>query len=255
MRSITGISHLTIAVDNPSDATADYEHLLGLASHAMATGTHRLHAGNVALVFRQTVEGDTPGLCGITFRTGDLPRACNELARCGVPTTDAFDPGDGRVLSPAATNGLPLALIEGSACPADAAMGVVLDHVVIRSRNPERAVALYGGRLGLDMRLDRTNPAWDARLMFFRCGDLVVEIVHVLSQGQSDAPDTFGGLSWRMPDIDAAHARLEVAGFALSPVRGGRRLGSRVCTVRNRTGGVPTILLGVAPRDGNAAAR
>ena len=32
-----------------------------------------------------------------------------------------------------------------------------LDHVVIRSPNPERAVALYAGRLGLSLRLDRTR--------------------------------------------------------------------------------------------------
>ena len=103
----------------------------------------------------------------------------------------------------------------------------------------------YGGRLGLDMRLDRSNPAWGARLMFFRCGDLVVEIAHSLRDGVSDAEDSFGGLSWRVPDIEAAHARLSSQGFALSPVRTGRRPGSQVCTIRDGTFGVPTILLGV----------
>ena len=42
-----------------------------------------------------------------------------------------------------------------------------LDHVVIRTPDPERATALYGARLDLDMRLDRSNPAWGARLLFF----------------------------------------------------------------------------------------
>ena len=45
-----------------------------------------------------------------------------------------------------------------------------------RPPDPERAAALYGARLGLDMALDRSHPDW-GRLMFFRCGDLIVEVV------------------------------------------------------------------------------
>ena len=45
-----------------------------------------------------------------------------------------------------------------------------LDHVVVSTHQPERAAALYGARLGLDMALDRSHPDW-GRLMFFRCGD------------------------------------------------------------------------------------
>ena len=41
----------------------------------------------------------------------------------------------------------------------------------------ERAAALYGARLGLDMALDRSHPDW-GRLMFSRCGDLIVEVTH-----------------------------------------------------------------------------
>ena len=52
-----------------------------------------------------------------------------------------------------------------------------MDHVVISTPDPERAAALYGARLGLDMALDRSHPDW-GRLMFFRCGDLVVEVTH-----------------------------------------------------------------------------
>ena len=38
-------------------------------------------------------------------------------------------------------------------------------------------------------------PQWGARLLFFRCGDLVVEIAHDLKKGVSDAPDELWGLS------------------------------------------------------------
>ena len=43
--------------------------------------------------------------------------------------------------------------------------------------------AFYGARLQLDMALDRSHPEWGARLMFFRCGDLIVEVAHDLKQG------------------------------------------------------------------------
>ena len=57
-----------------------------------------------------------------------------------------------------------------------------MDHVVVSTADPERAAALYGARLGLDMALDRSHPDW-GRLMFFRCGDLIVEMVAPAGQG------------------------------------------------------------------------
>jgi hypothetical protein len=65
-----------------------------------------------------------------------------------------------------------------------------------------------------------------------------------LKKGVSDEPDHLWGLSWRVPDIAAAQARLKAAGLDVSEPRDGRRPGSQVCTVKNRTGGVPTILIG-----------
>lgn len=190
--------------------------------------------------------GETAGMRGLAFRVADVEKARERFARCGLASAGNGEDGD--AFDARATHGLPAALT-GGALPRGNASAWSLDHVVIRTPDPERAVALYGGRLGLDMRLDRSNPAWNARLMFFRCGDVVVEIAHVLSDGVSDGPDTFGGRSWRVPDIEAEHARLSAEGFELSPVRTGRRTGSKVCTVRNRTSGVPTILLGLTPRE------
>ena len=57
-----------------------------------------------------------------------------------------------------------------------AAPVIGLDHVVVSTEDSERAAALYGARLGLDMALDRTHQDW-GQLMFFRCGDLIVEVV------------------------------------------------------------------------------
>ncbi len=128
---------------------------------------------------------------------------------------------------------------------ADAAGAVSgLDHVVIRTPDPERAIALYAGRLGLSLRLDRSEPTWGARLLFFRCGDLVVEVAHDLEAGIGAGPDRLWGLSWRVPDIAKAHARLRAASVDVSDVRKGRRPGTQVFTVRSHAGRVPTLMLG-----------
>jgi catechol 2,3-dioxygenase-like lactoylglutathione lyase family enzyme len=118
-----------------------------------------------------------------------------------------------------------------------------LDHIDIETTNAERAVALYGGRLGLDLRLDRANEQWGARQLFFRCGEAIVEIGSSLKKPVSDMPDKFGGLAWRVRDPVRARKRIAAAGMDVSEIRNGRKPGTSVFTVRNGTGGVPTLML------------
>lgn len=117
-----------------------------------------------------------------------------------------------------------------------------LDHVVVETADPERAAALYGARLRLDMRLDRSHADW-GHLMFFRCGDLIVETVKRAGKDYSDGRDRLWGLSFRVDDIAAARRRMQAAGIDVSEPRAGRKPGTQVATVRNGTCGVPTILL------------
>ncbi len=232
---IEALDHLTIA-----GSIAVYETLLGRRA---VDG--RLQTGNVGLTFG--ADGD--GLSSMVFATGDLDKAARLLDRRAVPSERK---GDRLVLSRDATHGVAIDLIErgdkAAPCPLadcdEAAAISALDHVVVRTPNPERAIAFYAGRLGLDLRLDRSNPNWGARLLFFRCGDLVVEIAHDLKKGVSDAPDHLWGLSWRTPDIARANARLKSAGIEVSPPRDGRRPGSQVFSVTSGTEGVPTLIIG-----------
>lgn len=227
---IAALDHLVVG-----GPAADYETLLG---RRVVDG--RLRTGNVAVRF----EPEASGLRSMVFATPDLAKAATLLERRAVATTRT-DAGlallghgvaIGVVAKPDEAPS-PLTTDTGAAVSS-------LDHIVVRTPNPERAIAFYAGRLGLDLRLDRSNPKWGARLLFFRCGDLVVEIAHDLKKGVSDEPDHLWGLSWRVPDIAAAHARLKAAGLDVSEPRDGRRPGSQVCTVKNGTGGVPTILIG-----------
>src|SRR3569833_2147257 len=64
-----------------------------------------------------------------------------------------------------------------------------LDHVVITTEDSDRAAALYGARLGLDLALDRSHHDW-GQLMFFRCGDLIVEVVRRPVAGGDQAGST-----------------------------------------------------------------
>jgi catechol 2,3-dioxygenase-like lactoylglutathione lyase family enzyme len=227
---ITALDHLTVG-----GSAAVYEALLG--RRATDGG---LRTGNVGLVFASGV----PGLHSMSFATGDVAKAAILLERRAVKMERTGDTlslqasGVALEIAPAVGDP-PSPFIDDEAACASA-----LDHVVVRTPNPERAVAFYAGRLGLDLRLDRSNPEWGARLLFFRCGDLVVEVAHDLKKGVSDAPDHLWGLSWRVPDIAKANARLKSAGLDVSETRPGRRPGSHVFTVKNGTAGVPTIFIG-----------
>ena len=133
----------------------------------------------------------------------------------------------------------------------EASTGAVtsLDHIVINTPNPDRAVATYGARLGLRFALDRTAEQWKTRFMFFRIGDLTLEVIHRLGDEHDAAgPDKLWGMTWAVEDLDAAHARLSQAGRDISDIRTGRKPGSRVFTIRDGTLGVPTLFIDHAPR-------
>ena len=239
---IDALDHLTLGASFIGGAIAAYETLLGRRAHE-----GRLQLGNVGLLIEN--DNATAHLASMVFATPSLDKAARLLERRAVPTERT---AAGLTLSPAATHQVPIALVErkdkvppspllkGS----EAASITALDHVVIRTPNPERAIAFYAGRLGLDLRLDRSNADWGSRLLFFRCGDLVVEIAHDLKKGTSDGPDQLWGLSWRTPDVAQANARLKAAGVEVSEPRDGRRPGSQVFTVSSHTANVPTLVIG-----------
>lgn len=84
--------------------------------------------------------------------------------------------------------------------------------------------------------------------MFFRCGDLVVELVRRPVAGGDSQHDRLWGLSWRVADIDATRARLIAAGLDVTEVRNGRKPGTRIMTVRTGTCGIQTVLLERSPK-------
>lgn len=258
---ITGIDHVVIAVRDLDAATRTYETLLsrGVSTREEGDGVARtvIATDNVAVeLMAPAGEGEGAarlraalesgeGLKSIVFAVADLGRMHRRAERVGLAPEPISEPG--HILwrsfraSSARTHGVRMFFIERAApltpSPRDAAGAMGLDHVVIRSAEIERAAALYGARLGLDMRLDREVSG--RRLMFFRCGDAVVE----LAEDSKASTDYLWGLSWRVEDADAARARLAALEWPVSDVRAGMKPGSRVFTVRDRTCGVPTLMI------------
>jgi|SRR5579871_502226 len=273
---ITGIDHVGIYVRDLERAAADITILLGRAAEWRgAIGDHR-HAwfqlGNMALDLIAP-EGNSDGaqkthaymdkhgegIWGLGFAVSDLERASALLIRRGLDVlpaavTRSLNEGGGTrdwriaMIRRASTGGATLFLVQQEAArisildaPDDTVSAV--DHIVINTTDPERATALYGARLGLDLRLDRSNAQWGARLQFFRCGSATVEIASKLGEASNSNPDSFGGLAFRVGNAEEAHARLTRSGFEVSALRPGRKPGTGVFTVRSRTADVPTLML------------
>ncbi len=243
---IVGLDHIGVAVRDLDAAVDAYGRFFGAAAR-IAEGDGRGRrarfelANTALLLFQQDVDADA--LWSLAFRVEGEAETRGLLERRGVAG------GSGPFLDTAGTAGLRIALVErASTPPYSPAPDAVeaLDHVVVRTANPDRAVALWAGRLGLDFRLDRSNPAWGSRLLFFRCGGAVIEVGATLDAPVTEAPDTLSGLAWRVGDPVAAHARIAAAGFDVSEVRKGRKAGTAVFTLRSGLPAAPALVIGPA---------
>jgi catechol 2,3-dioxygenase-like lactoylglutathione lyase family enzyme len=273
---ITGLDHVVILVREMEAGIAAYKTLLARAPAWRSSGdgaetvlftldnmTLELMSpagdGTAAERIRAVLAEQGEGLASICFRTSNIARMHRRLDRLvlkpePIAEVESRDAASGATLSwkrtraaIEATRGVRMFFLELAGerprSPATAAAPIgALDHVVVSTGDPERAAALYGARLGLDMALDRSHPDW-GRLMFFRCGDLIVETVQRPGAITDPAHDRLYGLSWRVTEADAARARLASAGIEVSHVRTGRQPGTRVLTVRSGTCGIPTLLV------------
>jgi catechol 2,3-dioxygenase-like lactoylglutathione lyase family enzyme len=286
---ITGLDHVVVLVDDIKAGQAAYQALLARApawqSSTDGAQTVLFTLDNMSLELmapagssetaeriRGVIKTQGEGLASICFRVADIAKMHRRLDRLALkpdPVTEveSRDSVSGATLrwkrtraTTELTRGvrtffLELAEERPRSAATSAAPILGLDHVVVSTADSERAAALYGARLGLDMALDRSHQDW-GQLMFFRCGDLIVEVVRRPAAGadraqdklQDKSQDRLWGLSWRVADIDATRARLLAAGIDVSEVRTGRKPGTRVMTARSGTCGIQTLLLERTPR-------
>lgn len=175
----------------------------------------------------EVVEGD-PALAGVVLSVADVEATSRLLERRGVEVVGGM----------ALVHGTTWLLRAEQDRPGGA---LALDHVVVDSPDAVAAAADFGGRLGLDLRLDR-DTGFGFRGLFFRCGDAVVEVV---VRDEPAASSSLSGAAWRC-DVAATRDRLIASGVDVSEVRRGRKPGTVVATVRDADLGVPTLLVGPA---------
>jgi catechol 2,3-dioxygenase-like lactoylglutathione lyase family enzyme len=280
---ITGLDHVVILLDDLEAGIATYQTLLSrkpswrstsegadLAIFTLANMSIELMApqgdGTAAKRIRAVLPETGATLASICFATSDIARMHRRLDRVAlnpdpVAEVESKDRDTGATLSwkrtRAATdhtrgvrqfflelNGEREVSTSTSETPI-----IGLDHIVVATQDPERAAALYGARLGLDLALDRSNPDW-GHLMFFRCGDLIVEVVKRPHDQGDVNRDALWGLTWRVADLDAVRARLLAAHVTVSEVRNGRKPGTRVASLRDGTLGIPTLLIERTEKEG-----
>ncbi|MBS0529637.1 MAG: VOC family protein [Proteobacteria bacterium] len=278
---IVGLDHVVLVLRDIEAGVATYQSLFARApawraeADGVATVLFTLDNTTLELIapkaetdsanrIRAALDAQGEGLASICFRTNDIERMHRRLERLALKPTpvgeaESRDITSGAVLQwkrtrteTELTRGVRLFFLqreaERPASPVSASAPITaMDHIVISTGDPERAAALYGARLGLDMALDRSHPDW-GRLMFFRCGDLIVEVAHHPESRMDAARDRLRGVCWRIEDADATRARLVSAGIDVSEIRAGRKPGTRVMTVRSGTCGVPTLLVERTPR-------
>lgn len=278
---ITGLDHVVALVKDIGAARTAYQTLLGRAPAWQNSGdgadrvlftldntTIELMAPSgftaTADRMRALLDDQEGVLASLCFRVADMGKMHRRLDRVAlkpdpVAEVESSDDASGAALhwkrtraATELTRGMRMFFVElAEERPKSVATDIApidgLDHVVITTEDSDRAAALYGARLGLELALDRSHHDW-GQLMFFRCGDLIVEVVRRPVAGGDTRHDRLWGLSWRVADIDATRARLLAAGLDVTDVRNGRKPGTRIMTVRNGTCGIQTVLLERSPK-------
>jgi catechol 2,3-dioxygenase-like lactoylglutathione lyase family enzyme len=277
---ISGLDHVVVLLEDVEAGVAAYQTLLARKPswRHVGDGADRVlftldnmtlelmaPSGSSAAAdrIRSVIKLSGEGLASLCFATPDIAKMHRRLDRLALKPDPIVEVANSDDLSGATlhwkrtrantelTRGVRMFFLElqgerpRSVATADAPV-LGLDHVVVSTEDPERAAALYGARLGLDMALDRTHQDW-GQLMFFRCGDLIVEVVKRSVAGGDAAHDKLWGVTWRVADIDAARARLLAAGVQASEARAGRKPGTRVMSLYSGTCGIHTLILERTP--------
>jgi catechol 2,3-dioxygenase-like lactoylglutathione lyase family enzyme len=214
-----------------SAALAAYTQLFGTSPQHVEDGRWRLQLERGAVEL--TAGPAAPPRIAVTFATEDG----DDLA------TWPTDPGEHGGIDVLVVSDPPI-----PPAPSGPAGLAAIDHVVVRTPDPARALAHWRDRLGLRLALDRTFPDRQLRLLFFRSGGLTLEYAHALGDTGALGDDTVYGVSYRVPDLQAVRRRLVAAGLDVSDVHPGMKPGTEVATVRSGTAGVPTLLLQQPPR-------
>jgi catechol 2,3-dioxygenase-like lactoylglutathione lyase family enzyme len=274
----TSIDHIIITVSDLAEASAEYSTLLGREpswrgahpDYGTANTLFKLDNtyiellaavgdGMAADIVNGILGERGPCLGGLVFGTEDAQRFIAHVRSAGLPASDPM-PGHGKdeqtgaerrwhniFWDPAAARGIFSFCIQhdaGSTLPdatptaGEPISGV--DHVVVKTQSVEAAKRFYGEQLGIRLALEQHVPEWGGTQLFFRASSMSIEVI---VSGNAPEQDELWGLALKTHDIAATHERLVSSGIAVSEIRDGRKPGTRVCTAKSHTLGVPTLLI------------
>lgn len=225
-------------------------------------------AGELARFF--DVHGE--GVYALALGTPDVDETARALRKAGI---DVVDPADGEgvdaatgarrswrnaMAPPKATNGARLFFISHQSSPDALPLAAVsaaggshvtrLDHTVVLSADMEASRHVWKDQLGARLALDRTFPDRHTRILFFRLGDITIEISGGSEQTKEGMgkPDRLWGLAWGVDNLQATCDRLTADGIDVSGPRAGIKPGTLVASAKGAaTHGVATLLIEHTP--------
>jgi catechol 2,3-dioxygenase-like lactoylglutathione lyase family enzyme len=242
-----------------------YVELLGLGGQP---GGDPRWAGELA----RFLDAHGEGVYALAIGTPDVDAIVRDVRGRGLEVIDPAD-GDGidsntgalrrwrnAWVAPRSSNGIRVFFIEHKSPPdalaaapfaADEVACVRrMDHAVVLSADMEASRHVWNDVLQARLALDRTFPDRNRRILFFRLGDITIEISGGARQSEEGIgkPDRIFGVAWGVDDIAATCARLGAVGIEVSGPRAGIKPGTLVATVKGeRTRGVATLLIEHTP--------
>ncbi len=253
------LDHIVLLSSNFETAVSNYVALLGFEPETVSKGenfqTALFRTGNTGLEIMSPISktartrtaeilGDAgSALTSLAFAAKDISEARRILQRRGGDPGKNSETGTFRLSDDICAGIKTFVIPPGDRSPKNP-NSLSLDHLVINTPNPDRATAHYGARLGIRFALDRTNADWGARFLFFKLGDIVLEVIHRTGKEHDPtAPDKIWGLTWKVDDLKAHHKRLSDSGVTVSEIRAGRKPGTHVFTAKSHSDGIPTLFL------------
>jgi catechol 2,3-dioxygenase-like lactoylglutathione lyase family enzyme len=222
---IQGFERIIIEVPDVAAATEEYAQLLG--SFQTDGDSSAMPLDNVAIELSKSDQPGPARIAGLAFLDDSL--APGESVKIADP--------------PRGLNLHRVAQRTSQRTAMDSGAGIsAVDHVVLMTKDADDCIARFGEKgLGLRLALDQLVPEWGGRMLFFRAGQLTLEVIH--NTEKPPEYDFLWGITYLCADIDATAQKLEKAGVSLSEIRVGRKPGTRVASIKSHNLGLPTLLI------------
>lgn len=225
---ITAFDRIVIEVKELGSAVEEYTALLG--GFNLGNDSALLSLGNVAIELTENRDRENATIVALvlqdsTLKPGDLKAIDNTIP--------------GLTLLRTASTERPTEFPTGNT-------GIcAVDHLVIQTADADECIRQFGEEgLGLRLALDQQVQKWGARMVFFRTGKMTLEVIQDLKAPPET--DHFWGITYLCQDIDRTLVSLDEIGVDHSPIREGRKPGTRVATVNSHCLNLPTLLIGPA---------